>query len=366
MRNLLFIILFVPVFSLGQTSFMTNDFKLFDKKSLTNIIKESRKLGYTIKRSNKNEIVRYVGPMDPVIHLTRKIHETNTPIGFDKYSLGFVDKILHLYDEDLEDINIWKIETMISLQPWEHFSKSTISNRFNDIDNYLNNSLRKNKYQLLRSEDIIDVQDAFGFSYDILEKKRYENRQNDSILISTGVASSIYKGQQIEKFYIITENLLYSEFMNGILDLALTSSTMSNDAFEKMKFIINGIDIREVNTYDLESMVNLFLQDCKKNNINININQKISATFKSLEENTLALAYAMDNDDEIIVIVDPMEWNDASVEKKWYIMYHELGHDVLNLKHGQGGKMMFCFAERDYTWDEFFSDKEYMFNSIKK
>ena len=150
MRNLLLIILLVPVFSLGQTSFMTNDFKLFDEKSLANIIKESSKLGYTIKRNNKNEIVSYAGVMDPVIHLTRKIHETNTPIGFDKYSLGFVDKVLHLLDEDLEKINIWKIETMISLQPWEHCSKSTISNRFNDIGNYLNNSLRKNKYQLSR------------------------------------------------------------------------------------------------------------------------------------------------------------------------------------------------------------------------
>ena len=45
-----------------------------------------------------------------------------------------------------------------------------------------------------------------------------------------------------------------------------------------------------------------------------------------------------------------------------YILYHELGHDVLNLEHGQGGKMMFNFADRDYSWDEFFKDKEYMFS----
>jgi hypothetical protein len=46
-------------------------------------------------------------------------------------------------------------------------------------------------------------------------------------------------------------------------------------------------------------------------------------------------------------------------------MYHELGHDVLNLQHGQGGKMMFNYTEKDYTWGDFFKDKDYMFNSMK-
>ena len=46
-------------------------------------------------------------------------------------------------------------------------------------------------------------------------------------------------------------------------------------------------------------------------------------------------------------------------------MYHELGHDVLNLLHGQGGKMMYPFVDRDYTWDEFYNDKKYMFEYVK-
>ena len=47
--------------------------------------------------------------------------------------------------------------------------------------------------------------------------------------------------------------------------------------------------------------------------------------------------------------------------KKWYVIYHELGHDVLNLDHGEGGKMMFNFADREYTWDEFYMKKRYLF-----
>ena len=46
-------------------------------------------------------------------------------------------------------------------------------------------------------------------------------------------------------------------------------------------------------------------------------------------------------------------------------MYHELGHDVLNLDHGNGGKMMFNYVDRDYSWKEFFVDSDYMFNNFK-
>ena len=63
-------------------------------------------------------------------------------------------------------------------------------------------------------------------------------------------------------------------------------------------------------------------------------------------------------------MVDPEKWSSASIQKKWYVMYHELGHDVLNLNHGQAGKMMFTFADKQYTWNEFVVDKEYMFNFI--
>ena len=61
-----------------------------------------------------------------------------------------------------------------------------------------------------------------------------------------------------------------------------------------------------------------------------------------------------------------LEWSKASNPKRWYILYHELGHDVLNLKHGQGGKMMFNFTEEDYTWYDLLKDKDYMFNSMKR
>tara|TARA_A200000113_G_scaffold224771_1_gene243534 strand:+ start:1183 stop:1335 length:153 start_codon:yes stop_codon:yes gene_type:complete len=41
---------------------------------------------------------------------------------------------------------------------------------------------------------------------------------------------------------------------------------------------------------------------------------------------------------------------------------HELGHDVLNFQHGQGGKMMFNYSDAEYNWDTFVKDRDYMFN----
>ena len=83
-----------------------------------------------------------------------------------------------------------------------------------------------------------------------------------------------------------------------------------------------------------------------------------------MEGDTIALAYGKGDDSIIYIEVDPEKWAESSSQKRWYVLYHELGHDVLNLDHGQAGKMMFNFANRDYTWDEFFEDKQYMFKSI--
>jgi hypothetical protein len=132
-----------------------------------------------------------------------------------------------------------------------------------------------------------------------------------------------------------------------------------------LRYIIGETDIRNVNVYDLEPMIKLFLKDCKLNNIKLSSDYKITSIFEPLNDGVLALSSGIFNDEEIIIKVNPKEWRGASNSKRWYILYHELGHDVLNLQHGQGGKMMFNYTEEDYTWDEFFEDRDYMFNSMK-
>lgn len=131
---------------------------------------------------------------------------------------------------------------------------------------------------------------------------------------------------------------------------------------ENLNIIGNMYD---VSNYDLRQMVNFFLDNCKNYGIIIP-KQNIKVTFEELEGSTIALAFGKDNDNEIIIKVDPKNWENASLFKKWYILYHELGHDVLNLSHGEGGKMMFNFAERNYSWDEFIIDRNEMFHSYLK
>ena len=135
---------------------------------------------------------------------------------------------------------------------------------------------------------------------------------------------------------------------------------------DQKKYFINGTDIRKIDTYSINEMIDIFLLDCKLNGIKINDNQNIDATFQSIDGITLGLAYEMNNDAKIKIIIDPILWRNSSIQKKWYILYHELGHDVLNLEHGQGGKMMFNFADREYTWAEFFNDKKNMFKYVSK
>jgi antitoxin component YwqK of YwqJK toxin-antitoxin module len=133
-----------------------------------------------------------------------------------------------------------------------------------------------------------------------------------------------------------------------------------------LRLIFGDTNIEDVNVYDLEAMVKLFLKDCELNNIKLSSDYKITSTFETLDKGVLAKAYGIFNDEEIIIKVNPQDWSNASNPKRWYILYHELGHDVLNLQHGQGGKMMFNYSEKDYNWEGFIKDKDYMFNSMKK
>ena len=120
--------------------------------------------------------------------------------------------------------------------------------------------------------------------------------------------------------------------------------------------------LKEISNYNLREMVNFFIDNCRNFGINVPEN-KITASFEALEGNVIAMALGRNIDDEIIIKVDPESWANSSPQKRWYVLYHELGHDVLNLSHGETGKMMFNFVDRDYTWDEFSRDRYEMFNN---
>lgn len=137
-------------------------------------------------------------------------------------------------------------------------------------------------------------------------------------------------------------------------------------------------------TFDLSGMIQTFMLDYqtyiateaerfyRKGNLDLgskyinsalNTNQPVSADFRVLENETIAVAVGMNNDKEINIVVNPVSWKNYSEAKRFYIIYHELGHDAFNLNHGNGGKMMYNYADKDVTWKDFIDDRVRMFDS---
>ena len=142
--------------------------------------------------------------------------------------------------------------------------------------------------------------------------------------------------------------------------------TKKDKDFGSQKIKIAGAKLSNVNVFDIREMIKIFISDCRVNGIDVMTNDNIKATFEELPKGIVALATGFNNDNVISIRIDPVKWKNASSAKKWYVLYHELGHDVLNLDHGEGGKMMFNYVDRDYSWDEWLNDKKYMFNSYKR
>ena len=224
--------------------------------------------------------------------------------------------------------------------------------------NYKNGQLRrKETYKSSKRNGLFEQYYETG-------ELEYKGNYKDNEL--TGVYNGYYKNGQLERkatYKSGKRDGLFEQYSrNGQIKKILYKN---GEIILNYRSVIGDTNIEDVNVYDLEAMVRLFLKDCELNNIKLSSDYKITSTFETLDKGEVALAYGILNDKEIIIKVSPEKWSKSSNPKKWYILYHELGHDVLNLQHGQGGKMMFNFTEKDYTWDDFFKDKDYMFNSMK-
>ena len=265
-----------------------------------------------------------------------------------------------------------------------------------------------NKYQLYESNDggikkvRNDISDPLHTEKATFIWESYNNLNNNKIL-SKEIRNRNYRGNRY------TLNWSFKGYLNQALELNSTYNKKldgwSRQSYDDNKqvcyeyFFISGYEIyfnrnykcqgtnvlmsffkeaKTIEEFDLESMINVFLEDYLNNYLVVGFSGgeaasipsifeefknifKIKATFVPLENDALALAYGFNDDKNIVLKVDPEKWAKASSAKRWYTLYHELGHDVLNFEHGQGGKMMFNFADRDYNWETFEKDRNYMF-----
>jgi len=132
-----------------------------------------------------------------------------------------------------------------------------------------------------------------------------------------------------------------------------------------------------VDQYDIKSMINVFLDDIisennsRRNksplinsleNIRKNNSLIIKGTFESLDDQNIAVAYGFGDNEKVLIKIDPKKWESSSDIERWFTIYHELGHDILNLKHGEGGRMKFNFSASNYSWSDFMDDRGTMFD----
>lgn len=169
--------------------------------------------------------------------------------------------------------------------------------------------------------------------------------------------------EEVWKYYDYVINLsgftaAYNKYME------VKSPTEKNKNLYKVS---NGL--ANVNPFNLDKYIDKFIMDAKTNhNIDLSyVNKKDRLIlFKELQGETIAAAYKMNDDNNVLVLVDPENWYDANQAKRWYIIYHELGHDILNLEHGEYGPMMNESTSGSYTWSRLEKDKNTMFNAYKR
>lgn len=366
MNQIYFIAFFFTTLSFSQTAkdFFINDNDKLYHTSITEVIEESKNYGYKLHRDDKGEYVFRDG-MIKFILLIKKIDNLYDE-GFPNNSVGTIFKKYLYTDDDLAKESIWKIESEMYLVQYSNVSTSQIKNSYNKIKN---DFVKNDDYKLIKASNKLNYKSILGKYYDfIVENLIRKPNINDT--------EEIYFDERIysigEYFEYIKENNYYhltfsikDKGMSVLLENINDVVASSNKSFENIRFKIGNQDMRKINQYDLEAMVKFFLEDCKKSNIKVPEINMLNATFEPLEGDNIALSYAFGDESLIKIKVDPEKWSKSSIEKRWYVLYHELGHDILNLEHGQGGKMMFNFADKEYTWDDFFQDREYMINFKK-
>lgn len=87
--------------------------------------------------------------------------------------------------------------------------------------------------------------------------------------------------------------------------------------------------------------------------------------FKPLEEGVLGIANGMNDNYVTNISIDPDEWSKASKWKRLWVVYHEIAHDIYNVKHGEGGELMDATVPNEVSFLDFYFAKSELLEFIK-
>ena len=67
----------------------------------------------------------------------------------------------------------------------------------------------------------------------------------------------------------------------------------------------------------------------------VNTSEVIMVEFsKLMPKGVLGIALGMNADTTVLVKINTIHWNELSENQKWWLVMHELSHDILNWEHG--------------------------------
>ena len=76
-------------------------------------------------------------------------------------------------------------------------------------------------------------------------------------------------------------------------------------------------------------------------------NLSFSIILGRLPENVVGMAIGMDNDHAVNVVISKYYWNLLGEKDRKLVIYHELAHDLFNIRHGSCRIMDSSFGIRD-------------------
>lgn len=150
----------------------------------------------------------------------------------------------------------------------------------------------------------------------------------------------------------------------------------SDDPFGEEEFTVESFSasVANLNPFDLEGYVAAFVEFAARNDVDVSYiyDYEIDLEFmtyaqaEEVKESTIAYTDALDRDKVVHIVVNPIHWAAASPAKRVAVMFHELGHDILNFKHASDeGPLMSVYAREDYTIEDVFELTTEMLNDFK-
>lgn len=127
-------------------------------------------------------------------------------------------------------------------------------------------------------------------------------------------------------------NKFYKPVMFGLAVLIYINTTTLKGEVEETKAIVSISS-----EWTFLKYIKDFVETAEENGVDVEYiyHGSIDIFFDSLDDE-IAVALGLDDDTMVAIQIDPSEWNKLSNQEKREIMFHELGHDVLNLEHGEG------------------------------